>query len=170
MSRTIKLCLFIGVLALTFALQGCWSFGETEERTPEIEASEIKTTITKLQEKGYDIDTTALGVYYITHELGTGPLPETNDTLYIEYSGYFLNGVLFDASIDHYSNGIWVMKFRNEQLIPGFEDGLALMPKGSKIDIIVPSILAYGARGNLMIPPYTPLLFSLKMHDLKPAN
>jgi FKBP-type peptidyl-prolyl cis-trans isomerase FkpA len=44
------------------------------------------------------------------------------------------------------------------------------MNKGTNIDIIIPSSLAYGAAGTIDIPPYMPLLFSMKMKDLKPVS
>jgi FKBP-type peptidyl-prolyl cis-trans isomerase len=55
-----------------------------------------------------------------------------------------------------------------ESLIPGFYEGISILKKGAEADIIIPSGLAYGSYGNSGIPPYTPLLFTLKMKDLRP--
>ena len=65
---------------------------------------------------------------------------------------------------------IWEFIYKDIALIPGFEDGLAKSSKGAEIDFIVPSEHAYGELGNIGIPPYTTLMFSTIMEDLKPVQ
>ena len=55
-------------------------------------------------------------------------------------------------------------------LIKGFNDGIAILNKGAEADIIIPSGLAYGASGYGGIAPYTPLVFSMEMRDLRPKQ
>jgi FKBP-type peptidyl-prolyl cis-trans isomerase FkpA len=45
-----------------------------------------------------------------------------------------------------------------------------LLNKGAIVNEIIPSELAYGANGNYTIPPYTPLVFNLKLKDLQPKK
>lgn len=171
MFRTIKIIAVIAVLPFLFLMNSCFNDPiPTDERTPEIEQEEIANALARLETKGYDIDTTALGVYYIMHTQGTGPFPQKGDTCYLEYAGYFINSVLFDTSKNHYTDGIWEFIYQDQSLIPGFENGISLLNKGAELDMIIPSALAYGPFGNITIPPYSPLIFSVKMHDLKAKN
>lgn len=58
------------------------------------------------------------------------------------------------------------------QVIPGWDEGLLLLPKGSKAKLIIPSELGYGERGDGrgVIPPFAPLVFDIELIDvLKPA-
>lgn len=58
------------------------------------------------------------------------------------------------------------------QVIPGWDEGLLLLPKGSKAKLIIPSELGYGERGDGrgVIPPFAPLVFDIELIDiLKPV-
>ncbi len=101
---------------------------------------------------------------------GEGPLPQPGDTCFLIYTGFFLDGTIFDSSGDYYLDSIWQFKYLELSLIPGFNNGIGLLNKGAEADIIIPSSLAYGSTGFGTIQPYMPLAFSLKMKDLKPVQ
>lgn len=170
MLKTIKTIALFTVLSLS--ISSCFSpVGDDEDaRTPELEQEEISNTIAKLETAGYNIDTTASGLLYISHTAGTGVFPQNGDTCYIEYAGYFINSVLFDTSQEHYTNGIWEFIYKAQPLIQGFDEAISMLNKGAEMDFIMPSNLAYGAFGSASIPPYSPLIFSIKLHDLKPKS
>ncbi|MBT3385429.1 MAG: hypothetical protein HN778_08985 [Prolixibacteraceae bacterium] len=172
MLKTIKRVSFIIAISVFFTTVSCLTDEEEIQivRSPELEASELYTALSNLEAGGYDIDTTDLGIFYVIHEEGEGPYPVAGDTCYIEYEGYLLDGIIFDASSDHYLDGIWELIYKDIPLIEGFDDGIALMNKGTEIDIIIPSYLAYGAYGAGIIPPYSTIVFSAIMHDLKPQS
>jgi len=54
-----------------------------------------------------------------------------------------------------------------KRVIPGWEEGLQLLSKGSKAIFILPSKLAYGKQGMEVIKPYTPLEFEVEVVDVK---
>ncbi len=168
MLKSIKYTLIL--FALSTIMFSCLDSSEPEIRTPETERLEIEIALANIESQGFDIDTTELGIYYIVHEEGEGPTTVPGDTCFMTYVGYFLDGSVFDASADHYEDGIWEFIFKDIALIPGLEDGLLLSRKGAEIDFIIPSEFAYGAQGSLAIPPYKPLLFTTRMDDLKPYN
>lgn len=141
-----------------------------DNRNPEKEMRELNEALSSLILEGYDIDTTALGIYYIVHEEGEGPMAQEGDSLSLEYTGYLLGGMIFDRSAFHYEDGSWEFVLNASDLIPGFTDGLKVMNKGAAIDMIIPSEFAYGEKGNGLIEPYTTILFTAKMHDLKPGS
>jgi FKBP-type peptidyl-prolyl cis-trans isomerase len=49
------------------------------------------------------------------------------------------------------------------EVIPGWEEGIALMNEGGKATIIIPSKLAYGASANGKIAAYSPLVFDVEL-------
>jgi FKBP-type peptidyl-prolyl cis-trans isomerase FkpA len=169
MFRTIKSIALFAVLSLLFFMNSCLSDPISEDaRTPEMEALELHNALIKFELEGFNIDTSELGIYYIIHEEGTGPFAQAGDTLGLEYAGYLLNGYLFDASANHYDDDIWHFNYKENALIPGFDFGISLMQEGTELDMIIPSELAYGSYGQGVIPPYSSLIFSAKMHSLKP--
>ncbi len=139
-----------------------------DNRTEDIEKTEISHFILILKGEGNVIDTTASGMYSIIHESGSGELPQEDDTCFVEYVGYFIDGSVFDASIQHYENGIREVIYKETNLLEGFEEAIGLMKSGEKATFIIPSKLAYGSTWNDIIPPYTPLVFDINMHDIKP--
>lgn len=169
MNKTFKTITLAIIISIPFFIGSCIGNNDEPGRTAETEQQELNEAITKLETAGYNVDTTELGVFYIMNKQGDGPLPQKSDTCFLIYTGFFLNGAIFDTSADYHQDSIWKFNYLEINLIPGFNDGIALLNKGAQADIIVPSKLAYGAKGNLTIAPYTPLVFSMKMRDLKPG-
>ncbi|RYE22422.1 MAG: hypothetical protein EOP42_24440 [Sphingobacteriaceae bacterium] len=51
-------------------------------------------------------------------------------------------------------------------VIPGWDEGLQLLNKGSKATFIIPSSLAYGEQGNGPIGPFSTLVFEVELKDI----
>jgi len=168
MSKTVAISLTILIVLFTSSCLDGVNDNPTG-RNPEKEQRELNETLAKLISEGWDIDTTAMGIYYIVHEEGEGPLAREGDSLSLEYVGYLMEGMIFDATSYHYEDGIWDFVFIEDELIPGFAEGISLMNKGAVIDMIIPSQYAYGEKGQGLIEPFTSLFFSAKLHDLKPG-
>lgn len=159
----------IFVFGLFIAMSSCIK-DSTSDRTEAEELAELNELILKLESKGYDVDTTDTGLYYIVHEQGSGPYPVPNDTISIGYEGYLTNGVLFDTSVDKYENDQWKFVYMQQVLIKGLNDGLAIMKEGSEYEFIIPSKLAYGDFGTPpTIGPFQTLIVGVKLFDIKPA-
>lgn len=168
MFKTIKTVAILFTITF-FMSTSCLDEGvEEPSRTAEMEEAELEEVISNLESEGFNVDTTDLGVYYIVHEVGEGPLAQAGDTCFLEYAGFLLDGFVFDASAFHYEDSIWQFVYKDINLISGFDDGIALMNKGAELDLLIPSSLGYGAYPNGDIPAYSTLLFSVKMRDLKP--
>jgi len=169
MIKTIKTIAYLIISLFVLTIYSCVPENNTIERTPELEAAELQNILTKLVNNGYDIDTTANGVYYIMREIGNGPTVKTGDTCFVEYAGSLPDGSIFTSSGNDSDNGIVEFVYPDEDMIPGFEEGLTVMNKGSKVDMIIPSSMAYGELGTLYVPPYTTVIITTKLDDLKPA-
>lgn len=150
----------------------CSKESETEKRTFEQEQVELDSMIKNFIEDGYDIDTTELGVYYFVREKGEGPFPKTGDHCVIDLQGFLPNGNKFIDSKEFYTNGKWEFEYGQRQwhMTPGLESGIGRMNEGAKIQMIIPSILAFGENGTKDIPPYTTLIYISKMYELNPVD
>lgn len=170
MIKTIKSIALVIIVSLPFITVSCVNGIDEPSRTAETEQQELNLSLTKLELAGYDIDTTELGVYYVMNKQGAGSFPQKSDTCSLIYTGFFLDGSIFDSSGDYYQDSIWQFKYLEVSVIPGFNNGISILNKGAEADVIIPSKLAYGVTGYGSIPPYTPLVFSMKMRDLKPID
>lgn len=162
----------MAIMALMSALlfNSCSKEAEYEEitYTQEKEKQLLTEYLSFLQEKEFDIDTTANGVYYVVLEEGTGETPKQGETVKVAYTGKFIGGIAFDSSGDPATNGYFTFKHKIDRMIPGWEEGLSTMRKGGKSLLIVPSPMAYGSNGNFGIPPFSTLLFEIYLHDIIP--
>jgi FKBP-type peptidyl-prolyl cis-trans isomerase FkpA len=82
------------------------------------------------------------------------------DAVTVHYKGTLTNGTEFDSS---YKRGEPVT-FPLSGVIPGWTEGLQLMPVGSKFELAIPPELAYGAQGALANQV---LLFEVELIDAK---
>lgn len=98
------------------------------------------------------------GLYYVLEEEGTGHILQHGQPFTAHYSGYFFDGKKFDSSFD---KGV-PLAHRVGGVIPGWNEALTTFKVGSKLKLLVPSRLAYGASGFPgFIPANTPLYFEL---------
>jgi len=103
------------------------------------------------------------GLQYKVIKGGTGKSPATNDTILVHYRGTFIDGSEFDSS---YNRGEPIELAVN-RVIPGWQEALQLMKVGGKLQIAVPSDLAYGQRGSDIIGPNSVLLFDIELIEIK---
>lgn len=108
------------------------------------------------------VQTTDSGLEYEVIEAGDGPKPGPDDTVTIHYSGTLPDGTKFDSSYDRGEPA----SFGVQNVIPGFAEGLQLMPVGSKYKLYIPPELGYGPRGQGPIPPNSVLIFEVEMLEI----
>ncbi len=106
------------------------------------------------------------GVYYQVLKPGTGPKPKPGQTVSVNYNGTLLSGKLFDSS-DKKGEPI-DFPLGQGAVIPGWDQGIAQLNKGTKAILLIPSSLAYGARGaGAEIPADAPLRFEVELVDVQ---
>jgi FKBP-type peptidyl-prolyl cis-trans isomerase FkpA len=169
MKRFIAHFIIGAVLIGTF--YSCLEIDDTTEPTRGEEQIKLKKYLGDIISKGNDLDTTELGVYYVTMGAGTGAYPKTGDTLTIGYAGYFIDGSLFDASYWHnQTDSTYTFILGNPPLIQGWDDGMKFINKNARVQLIIPSDFAYGSAGSGFIKPFQTLIFVIVMKDIKPSN
>ncbi len=100
------------------------------------------------------------GLQYKILTTGTGPKPSPSQTVKVNYEGTLIDGTIFDSS---YKRGEPI-EFGVTQVIPGWVEGLQLMPVGSTWMFYIPSDLAYGQYGaGGAIGPDETLIFKVEL-------
>jgi FKBP-type peptidyl-prolyl cis-trans isomerase len=105
------------------------------------------------------VQVTDSGLQYKVITMGDGPKPKATDKVTVHYRGTLLNGEEFDSS---YSRN-QPMTFQLDQVIPGWTEGVQLMPVGSKFMFYIPPNLAYGPGGGGPIGPNATLIFEVEL-------
>lgn len=103
--------------------------------------------------------TTASGLQYEVIKKGTGPVPADTSSVKVHYHGTLLDSTVFDSSVNRNEPAI----FKVNQVIPGWTEALKLMPVGSKYKLYIPQELAYGAKDQGTIKPYSMLIFEVEL-------
>ncbi len=102
---------------------------------------------------------TESGLQYEVIKMGKGAKPTATDKVKVHYHGTLTDGTVFDSSVDRGEP----ITFALNQVIPGWTEGVQLMPVGSKFRFYVPQELGYGARQAGSIPPYSTLIFEVEL-------
>ena len=153
---------------------------EREERRKKLERLAIDKAVAFVNMKS-EADSLDSGLQIYYNERGAGPKPKEGADLLINYSGYFINGQLFNTSlievaeayeqldVSRRDRGLYAPITTNTndtRLIQGFREALQNMKIGDKTTVFIPSHLGYGEQGNRpFIPPNTDLIFELEMLD-----
>ena len=119
-----------------------------------------------LKENNITAQSTESGLRYVIDVEGTGNYPEPGQKVFVHYTGTLLDGTKFDSSYD--KNQPLDFAIGQRQVIQGWDEGIALLKKGGKGTIYVPSSLAYGpqARGEV-IKANSILKFEVELVDIE---
>ena len=117
----------------------------------------------KSNPESLSIEQTSSGLKYIIHEQGHGEQFESHETVEIHYYGLLLaDGSLFDNSFE--ADLLFRFELGADQVIRGFNEGVALLRKGSKATLIIPYALAYGRKGDApTIPKSADLIYYIEV-------
>ena len=152
---------------------------KSAERAKALLVEEAKTIDAYLAKNKLKGQKTASGLVYVIEREGTGDSTSVGSMLLVNYAGYLLDGPLFDTSYPELAkaNNMFSAERTYEplpvnvglgQVIPGWDEGLMLLKKGSKAKLIIPSPLGYGEAGaGTMIPANSILLFDVEVTDIK---
>lgn len=167
--REMKKSLMLIAAGLLCATTACGSKTGTDSGSmaQQNEPKEMKTdapTTQQAEEAPATIDTndfitTPSGLKYKVVREGTGKKPGATDVVTVNYEGRLINGQIFDSS---YQRGE-PTSFPLNRVIPGWTEGLQLMPEGSEYIFYIPYQLAYGEYGGGPIPPKADLVFRVEL-------
>jgi len=165
-------------LILLLVAAGCGSTPAPDATEPAVEASATEEPVaeatpgeqpTSAAAETGEVMTTDSGLQYVQVEEGQGPAPEVGDVVSVHYSGQLEDGTVFDNSYDRGQPIRFALGQR--RVIPGWEEGIALMKEGGKARLIIPPGLAYGAEGaGGVIPPNATLTFDVELVSVQPGS
>ncbi|MGY0557015.1 FKBP-type peptidyl-prolyl cis-trans isomerase [Lysobacter sp. A421] len=150
------------------------AFGERLQTQRETEAAAAAeknktegTAFLAANAKKPDVKTTESGLQYQVLTEGTGPKPTVDDLVKVHYKGTLLDGETFDSSYDRGEPAVFPL----QQVVPGWQEGIALMPVGSKYRFWIPGELGYGATGTPGGPigPNAVLVFEVELQEIVQA-
>ena len=116
-----------------------------------------------IQRKGWIMDTTPRGVFYMIYKNGNGPLPEKGDIVRFAFKTMLINDqICYDSE----KSGPKEVKLGKSEIERGLEEVLYYLPEGTQAFAIIPSFLAFGWLGDAeSIPTRAVLIYDL--HILK---
>mgnify|MGYP001286818979 CR=1 FL=1 len=108
------------------------------------------------------------GLVFLIENEGQGLRPEKGSAVSLHYTGTLRkDGSKFDSSRDR--NQPLQFNYKVNKMIPGFEEGIALIGQGGVIKVIIPYFQAYGKAGRGPIPPYADLVFDIELLNVGEA-
>ncbi len=132
-----------------------------------------------LKEKNITAATTASGLRYVITKPGKGDNVKEGQTAKVNYAGYLLNGKYFDTSIESIAKEKKLFQEGRDysplsivvgksSVIKGWHEAIALMNKGCKMTVYIPSTLAYGTqkRGEDIVENSV-LAFDMEVVDIQ---
>lgn len=115
-----------------------------------------------LQAQGLSATKTESGLYYLIESQGTGIGCMQTSDVRVAYTGYYLDGEVFDASD---AQGITV---NLQNVIKGWTEGIPYFREGGVGKLFIPSALAYGTKGTATIPQNAVIIFDVELLEVLP--
>lgn len=152
---------------------------EANAKNAELEGQEAQILDQYLAENGITVAPTESGLIFISKVKGTGKPAEANKTVKVNYEGMLLDGTYFDTSIEEVAKeqglfnpqrtyGPFEFQLGVGQVIPGWDEGIAMLKEGGKARLIIPSNIAYGSnpRPGGVIKPFSTLIFDVELVEV----
>ena len=107
---------------------------------------------------------TDTGLQYFDIKVGKGASPKPTSACTVHYSGYLVDGTMFDSSVKRGQPATFPLN----RVIPGWTEGVGSMKPGGKRKLIIPYASAYGEGGRPpVIPPKATLIFDVELISFK---
>lgn len=137
-----------------------------EKETKERMDLEVEIINKYLEANNIQALTTESGLRYVITQAGSGENAKAGQNIVVHYHGTLLNGTKFDSSYDR--NEPYEFKLGYGRVIRGWDEGFALLNKGTKATLYIPSNLAYGTQArNEIIKENSILKFDVEIMDIK---
>jgi FKBP-type peptidyl-prolyl cis-trans isomerase FkpA len=150
-----------------------------EENAKQQLQDDIETIEKYIAENNLQATKTESGLFYVIEKDGTGAQVEQGNTISVDYTGYVLDGTVFDTSVESRAKESNTFAEGREyvpisfpvgqgRVIQGWDEGLQLLKKGSVAKLLIPSPLAYGpSQRSEVIQANSILVFDVEVTDVQ---
>lgn len=128
---------------------------ETAETAMNNEAKYFK----ELKANNPDIKSTESGLCYKVVKQGEGRKAFSGGRVRFHYKASLADGKVFDQTYEVREPILTL----TDNVFPGLQEGLKLMPAGSHYIFYIPSHLAFGPNGSEDVPPYTAVIYEIEL-------
>ncbi len=136
-----------------------------EKRRIEIEKAKREELTKQLEKLSKGYTTTNSGLKYKILVSTKNKKAVNGNNVKVHYTGKLMDGSIFDSSLRR--NLPFEFKIGEGRVIKGWEEALKILRVGEKASFIIPSDLAYGARGaGGVIPPNATLIFEIELLEI----
>ncbi len=111
--------------------------------------------------------TTSSGLEYTIFQKGNGAKAANGDKVKVHYVGKLTNDTVFDSSRKR--NEPFTFKLGTGEVIPGWDEGVALLQCGDRATFKLPAKLGYGDQGVGNIPAGSTLIFDVELLEVIPG-
>ena len=131
------------------AFQGCKTMSSTADIpvTASVDTSKLHRTAS------------GLGIEELL--VGTGVAAQAGNTVAVHYTGWLTDGTEFDSS--RRRGEVFVFLLGRQQVIAGWDEGVAGMKVGGRRKLVIPPALGYGNNANGPIPAGSTLVFDVEL-------
>ena len=165
-TAALGLFLALGALSLVQAQSVPPPPSDPEQRAVWAKDEGTKLLADNAKRKGVKV--LASGLQYEVLRAGpvSGPIPNADDKVRVNYQGTFIDGTEFDSS---YSRG-QPATFPIGKVIKGWQEALPMMHRGDIWRVWIPFDLAYGRAGKGPIGPQETLIFKIELLEINPTS
>jgi FKBP-type peptidyl-prolyl cis-trans isomerase len=97
--------------------------------------------------------------------VGTGSEATTGSPVLVHYTGYLVDGTMFDSSVERGEPFDFVLS--QGMVIRGWDEGVAGMKVGGVRRLVIPPDMGYGSQGAGFIPPNATLVFEVELLEVQ---
>jgi peptidylprolyl isomerase/FKBP-type peptidyl-prolyl cis-trans isomerase FkpA len=160
MKKGILLVLYVVLAAVIIGVGSWYANNLTQSDQPSTQSQ----TTTQNQNNTMD------GLVIKDEVVGTGTVAAAGDTVTVNYTGTLDDGTKFDSSLNP-GRTPFSFVLGAQQVIKGWDEGVAGMKIGGTRDLTIPPALGYGAGGaGSVIPPNATLHFVVTLLSVSSSN
>jgi len=132
----------------------------TKTSTAEQDKKDDDAITRYLSQHSINATKTSSGLYYSIEDPGTGMQVSANNTVYMKYKAYLLDGTVFDENKIGTTLSL-------PNTIKGWQEGIPKFKVGGKGKLFIPSKLGYGTEATGKIPANSVLIFEVEVIEIK---
>jgi FKBP-type peptidyl-prolyl cis-trans isomerase len=135
---------------------------ETAVKNMQLEQEEMAGLQEYIAKNNITVQPSSTGIYYLETKKGTGKSAVKDGYVSAHYTVYLLGGEKLFSTLER---GEPVdFKFGSQFENKGFQEVISMMREGGKANAIVPSAMAFGAKGaGSVVPPFSTLYYEIEL-------